>query len=133
MTSLMPSTPTSDQIDLSVHASTPQANGSTQTSKQSGRKAGSLTGLVSGNPDFDQLLNQLHAAFGELMRTDADTSIAAANAADDLSTTYTSITGRSHPQADDSAGVLAATLQHGLAALPTSLTGKLGQSMLRSL
>ena len=131
MTSVTSTNAKLDQIDLSVTASNGQTRGTVPFSPPEPRKTG-LTGLTSGNPDFDQLLDRLHVAFGELARTDDDSNTAAA-AADDLSSTYTSITGRSQPQADASAGALATDLSRGLAALPTSLTDQRGQNMLRSL
>jgi hypothetical protein len=133
MTSLTQTTIKLDQIDISLGTGAAQSPWPVTAGRPDFRRSGVFTGLTSGNPDFDQLLDRFHVAFGELARTDDDTSTAVADAADDLSTTYTSITGRSQPQADDSAGALAATLQHGLAALPTSLTDRLGQSMLRLL
>ncbi len=79
------------------------------------------------------MLDRLHVAFGELARTDDDTSYAASDAANDLSMSYTSMTGRRRPDADSSAGALAVALQHGLSAMPTSLTDPTGQSLLRAL
>ncbi len=130
MTSLMP---TNSKIDLAATTATSPSKSSAPASGADVRRSNSLTGLISGNPDFDQLLDRLHVAFGELARTDNGNSTAAAEAAEHLSMTYTSITGRIHPQADDSAGLLASTLQQGLASVPTSLTDRLGQSMLRLL
>jgi len=97
------------------------------------RTTGPLTGLTSGNPIFDRLLDRLHVAFGELARTDEPNSNAAADAADELSDVYTAMTGRMRPHADASAGALASAVRTGLASLPTALTDLRGQSMLRSL
>jgi len=109
------------------------ANVAIPAPKANGPRTSGLTGLISGNADFDLLLDRLHVAFGELARADDSRSTAAADAANDLSATYTSITGRSLPSADQSAGLLATMVQQGLASMPTSLTDPSGQRRLRLL
>ncbi len=130
MTNLTLSRAKLDQIDVSGLAisRTPATPLRTDT-----QKAGAVTGLTSGNADFDQLMDKLHVAFGALTRTDEDQSHVAARAAEDLSTSYASMTGRIQPLADDAANQLAASLQHGLSTVSASISDQTGLSMLRSL
>lgn len=89
-------------------------------------------GFQSGHRDFDQLLERLHAAFGEFGKSGTAAS-AATDAASGLAARYRSITGRNRPEADDDAGELLTSVNAGLLGSLTSLTDFRGQNMLRLL
>jgi hypothetical protein len=91
------------------------------------RTTKSDAGFCSGSGDFDRMLERLHAAFAEMEHPSAR------DAADDLARHYHAMTGRARPEADASAGELAAQLHAGLLTTFVSLTDTRGQTMLRLL